>query len=98
MLVQIKYTPDDDALDPNYTGSEVTVPIGQWGGYSPTVATWFIGESNVATVKLLVVRGNVLQSEIQLTSADWGSDKTFYYMSELNDRELESTLNTSYPI
>jgi S1-C subfamily serine protease len=98
VLVQIKYTPNDAALDPNYTGSEVTIPIGQWGGYSPTTATWFIGESNVATVKLVVVRNNVLQSEIQLTSADWGSDKTFYYMSEANDRELQSTLNTSYPI
>ena len=98
VLVQIKYTPNDANMDPNYTGSEVTIPIGQWGGFSPTVATWFIGESNIATVKLLVVRNNVLQAEMQLSSTDWGTDKTFYYMSELNDQELKSTLNTSYPI
>ena len=98
VLLEIKYTPNDVAYDPNYTGQEVSILIGQWGGYSPTSATWFINETNIDSVKLRILRNNSILPEIQLGASDWGLNSTLFYMTEANDIELDSTLNTSYPI
>ena len=87
VVYEITYTPNDADHDPNYNnGNPVTIPIGEHER-SVANATWFINETNVASVTLRIVRNNATMTVSGLT---WGAD--IDYMSESTDKYLQNVL------